>query len=99
MPTYVMLINYTDEGIRNIRQGPQRLEAAKASIRQAGGEIKAWYLTLGSYDVVAVAELPSDEVMARCLLNLGSYGNIRTSTLRAFPEDEALAIFRALPPK
>lgn len=97
MPTYVILMNYTDEGIRNIRQGPQRLEAAKESMRRAGGEIKAWYLTLGQVDVVAIAEFPNDEVSARCMLNLASYGNVRTTTLRAFTEDEALRVIGGLP--
>jgi uncharacterized protein with GYD domain len=99
MPTYVILMNYTERGIREIREAPLRLEAAKASIRRAGGEIRTWFLTLGSVDVVAVAEFPSDEVLARCMLNLGSYGNVRTTTLRAFTEDEAMRIIGGLPGK
>jgi uncharacterized protein with GYD domain len=99
MPTYVLLMKYTDEGIRNIRMAPQRLEAAKQSIQRAGGQIRAWYLTMGETDVVAIADLPSDEVAARCMLNMASYGNVRTTTMRAFREDEAMAIIANLPPK
>jgi uncharacterized protein with GYD domain len=99
MPSYIILMNYTDKGIQDIRQGPQRLEAAKESIRRAGGELRAWYLTLGQVDIVAIADLPSDEVLARCMLNLASFGNLRTTTMRAFAEQDALAIIRGLPGK
>ena len=99
MPTYVILMNYTDEGVRTIRTAPQRLEAAKESISRAGGEIRAWYLTLGDVDVVAIVDLPSDEILARCMLNLASFGNVRTKTLRAFSERETLGIISSLPPR
>jgi uncharacterized protein with GYD domain len=96
MPTYIILMNYTDKGIQDIRQGPQRLEAAKQSIQNAGGQLHAWYLTMGQFDVIAVVDMPSDEVHARCMLNLASYGNLRTTSMRAFAEAEAVAIIRSI---
>jgi uncharacterized protein with GYD domain len=90
-------MNYTDDGVRQIRSAPQRLEAAKQSITRAGGTIRAWYLTMGHVDVVAIIDLPSDEVLARCMLNLASYGNVKTTSLRAFSEQETLSIIGGLP--
>ena len=99
MPTYIILMNYTDKGIQDIRQGPQRLEAAKQSIQHAGGQLRNWYLTMGQADIVAIADMPSDEVLARCMLNLASFGNLRTTSMRAFTEQEALGIIRGIPGK
>ena len=65
MPTYVTLMRFTEQGIRNIKEGPARLEAAKKAFQSAGAEIKAYYLGLGRYDAIAVIEGPNDEVAAR----------------------------------
>ncbi len=88
MPTYITLANYTDQGIRNVSDSPARLEAAKALIKEMGGEMKAFYLTMGTHDVVFVSEMPNDEAMAKLALKLGALGNIRTTTLKAFSESE-----------
>ncbi len=71
-----------------IKQGPTRLDAAKQAYKKAGGELKAFYLTIGQYDAVAIAELPDDTALARMALALGATGNVRTETLRAFNEAE-----------
>ena len=97
MPTYVSLINYTDQGIRNIKDSPKRLDAAKKLLKDMGGEIKAVYLTMGSYDLVTVAEAPSDETVAKFVLTLASGGNVRTVTLKAFPEAEYRKLVSTLP--
>lgn len=97
MPTYISLINYTDQGIRNIKDSPKRLDAAKKLLKEMGGELKAFYLTLGTYDIITVAEAPSDEVVTRFVLALGSAGNVRTTTLKAFPEAEYRKIIAGLP--
>jgi uncharacterized protein with GYD domain len=88
MPTYISLLTYTHQGITNIKQSPARLDAAKELYRQAGGELKAFYLTMGQYDAVVIAELPDDAAGAKVALTLGAKGNVRTETLRALPEDE-----------
>jgi len=97
MATYIILINYTDQGIRNIKDSPKRLDAAKKMLKTMGGEIKEFYLTMGSYDIAIVAEAPSDDVIAKFSLASGSLGNIRTTTLKAFPEAEYRKIVGTLP--
>ncbi len=97
MATYIMLLNYTDQGIRNVKDSPNRLDAAKALAQDLGGEFKQTYLTLGAYDFVAVLELPNDEAAAKFALAVCSLGNVRTTTLKAFPEEEFREIIAALP--
>ncbi len=97
MATYIMLLNYTDQGIRNVKDSPNRLDAAKALAQNLGGEFKQTYLTLGAYDFVAVLELPNDEAAAKFALAVCSLGNVRTTTLKAFPEEEFREIIAALP--
>jgi uncharacterized protein with GYD domain len=97
MPTYISLLRYTQQGIAAAKAGPARLDAAKEAYRKAGGELKAFYLTMGQYDMVAIAELPSDEVAATLALSLGAAGNIRTETSRAFTEPEYRKVIASLP--
>ncbi len=86
MTTYIMLANWTDQGKRKVKESPQRLDAAKAALQDMGGELKAFFLTMGDYDMVAVYEAPDDAVAARFTLQVGQLGNIRSQTLKAFPE-------------
>jgi uncharacterized protein with GYD domain len=97
MPTYISLLRYTQQGIAAAKGGPARLDAAKAAYRKAGGELKAFYLTMGQYDMVVIAELPNDEAVATLALGLGAAGNIRTETSRAFTEAEYRGIVATLP--
>ena len=97
MATYIILSNYTDQGIRTVKDSPKRLDAAKKMLKNMGGEIKDFYLTMGSYDIAIVAEAPSDDVITKFALASGSLGNIRTTTLKAFPEAEYRKIIGALP--
>ncbi len=88
MPTYFVLINWTDQGIRNIKDSPKRVDAAKKAIKGIGGEVKAFYMLQGSFDAVLIVEVPSDEALAKFLLTISSLGNVRTTTMRAYPEAE-----------
>lgn len=88
MPTYISMLRYTQQGISSVKNAPARIDAAKEAYKKAGGELKAIYLTMGQYDLVAVAEMPNDEAVARMALALGVQGNIRTETMRAFTEAE-----------
>jgi uncharacterized protein with GYD domain len=97
MATYITLVRYTEQGIRDIKESPPRLEAAKNAFRAMGAELKQFYLVTGQYDMVALVEAPDDETMAKLALSLGSKGNVRTETLRAFTEDEYRNIILALP--
>ena len=86
MTIYIMLANWTDQGIRNIKESPKRLDAAKAALKDMGGEFHDVYMTMGEYDLIAVYEAPDDAISARFTLLLGGFGNVRTKTLKAFPE-------------
>lgn len=86
MTTYILLINWTDQGIRNVRDSAKRLDAAKKLLAGVGGSINQFYLTMGGHDMVAVCEAPDDAVMAHFTLSLAMGGNVRTQTLKAFPE-------------
>jgi uncharacterized protein with GYD domain len=86
VPTYVMLANWTEQGARQVRDSPRRLDAAKKSLAEMGGEFKTLWMTMGDYDLIVVYEAPDDAVAARFTLMLGQMGAVRTRTLKAFPE-------------
>ena len=88
MPTYISLMSYTDQGIKNIKDSPKRLEATKKALKQLGGEVKAYYMTQGGYDGVLVFDVPNEMALTTFLLKTGAAGNVRTTSLRAFPEEE-----------
>lgn len=94
MPHYVILGNWTEQGIRNVKDSPKRAAAAKQAVQKAGGKWIGLYYTFGQYDFVAIMETPSDEAAMSVLLNLGSQGNVHTTTLRAFPESEGFKIIK-----
>jgi len=97
MPTYISLLRYTDQGARNIKDAPKRLDEAKKAFKAVGGELKQWYLVMGRYDAVVVSEFPDDETARRMDLMVASLGAIRTEGFRAFTEDEYRKIIAALP--
>lgn len=97
MPTYITLLNWTPTGIQNVKESPSRLKKAKKAIKDAGGKMKAFYMTMGQYDMVAVVEAPDDETYAKTMLAITSGGAVKSETLRAFTEDEYRNITGALP--
>ena len=88
MPIYISLINFTQKGAETIKDGPKRLDAAKQRFRDAGAELKAFYLVTGQYDAVSIIEAPNDEVAAKIAMGTAALGFVRTQTCRAFPEDD-----------
>jgi uncharacterized protein with GYD domain len=92
MPTYVSLINWTDQGIRNAKQTTERAKAAGELAARLGGEMKDIFWTVGPYDIVAISEFPDDETGTAFLLAIGGQGNVRTTTLRAYGADEMSGI-------
>ena len=97
MPTYITLVNYTQKGIENVKESPQRLEAAKKAFKGMGAELKEFYLVMGRFDIILVSEAPDDETVAKIALTLGALGNVRTESFRAFKEDEYREIVSSLP--
>ncbi|MBB3309146.1 uncharacterized protein with GYD domain [Rhizobium sp. BK196] len=86
MTTYILLINWTDQGIRSVKDSAKRLDAARNMLGSMGGSFDKFYLTMGEYDMAAICEAPDDRVMARFTLTLAMAGNVRTKTLKAFSE-------------
>ena len=97
MATYISLLKWTDQGMRDIKESPQRLDAAREAFSAAGGQLKEFYMVMGDYDAVVVAEFPNDEVYATTLLAIASRGAVNTATLKAFTEDEYRRIIAAIP--
>ena len=97
MPTYISLINLTEQGIKNIKDAPARLKASTEAIEAAGGRMIGFYTVMGQYDYIAITEAPSDEAATIQLLALGAQGNLRTTTLKAFPAEEFVEMVKKLP--
>lgn len=97
MATYITLVNFTKQGIVNIKESPKRLDAAKEAFKAFGAEMKDFYLAFGRYDVIMVTEAPNDEAVAKAALAIGSRGAVKTETFRVFNEDEYRKIIESLP--
>jgi len=96
MPSYVVLVNWTAEGIRAVKQSPARAEAFRKSVDQAGGKVLSFLHTMGTYDLVAAVELPSDEVANQLTLRAGMQGFVRTTTLKGWSTSEFAALVQKL---
>ena len=96
MTTYIVLINWTERGIQEVKKSPQRLDAAKKLLKDMGGEIKSVYMTMGEFDLVVVCEASDDAVAVRFSLQLGMLANVRARTLKAFPETAYREIIASL---
>src|SRR5687768_3270385 len=92
MSFYIILWNYTDQGIENVKESPKRADAFKSKLENAGGRLIETYYTFGKYDGVSIVEAPNDEILVSCLLSIGSQGNARTVTLKAFTYEDATKI-------
>lgn len=97
MPTYISLLNWTKEGIQKVKESPGRLDSAKKAFKAMGAEIKETYLVMGQYDLVVISEAPDDETISRIMLSIGAMGNVRTQTMRAFPETEYRKLINSMP--
>jgi uncharacterized protein with GYD domain len=92
MPTYVALLNWTDQGIRDFKETLSRANSAATLAESLGAKLVQTYWTMGEYDVVGILEAPDDETATAFALGIGSGGAARTSTLRAFDREEIQAI-------
>ena len=98
MPTYVILNNWTDEGIRNVRGTVERTGPIEQLAQKYGVRMSQLYWTVGPYDVVAIAEAPDDESATAFALEIASMGNVRTTTMRAYDREEMSGIIERLGP-
>jgi uncharacterized protein with GYD domain len=96
MPTYIILGNLTDQGIRNIKDSPKREDAFRKLCEKMGAKLKDAYRTMGRYDVAAIVDAPDDVAINALVYSLGALGNVRTETLRAFTRQETDAALAKL---
>jgi uncharacterized protein with GYD domain len=94
MTTYVSLISWTEQGIRNFRDSTQRAEDFTKLVEGSGGTVRELLWTVGEYDIVCIADFPDEESGVATLLQVGAAGNVRSTTLRAFNADEMRGIIR-----
>jgi uncharacterized protein with GYD domain len=97
MPTYVTLYKLTEQGIKDIKDAPRRIEEGIRAWEGLGGKLVAFYATQGEYDYVAISEAPSEEVATAFVLGQGAKGNVRTTSMRAFSAEEFAAIVGLIP--
>jgi uncharacterized protein with GYD domain len=96
MATFISLANFTEQGIRNVKDSPDRYETFRTMAEKVGVKVKGFYYTMGRYDMVLISE-GSDEAAMTALLKLGSLGNVRTVTLRSFSVEEMRKMIGKLP--
>lgn len=96
MPTYISLVNLTEQGIREAKNAPERLQNFEAAVNEVGGKLIGFYLVMGQYDYIIVTEAPDDQTAARLILGTIAQGSVRTQTMRAFPREEFEQIARGL---
>lgn len=97
MPTYMSLINYTQKGIENMKESPERLDVAKQVYKSMGAELTAFYLCLGRFDAVVIGESPDDETAMKLAIMIGGAGAVRTESFRIFNENEYRKMIEELP--
>jgi uncharacterized protein with GYD domain len=97
MPTYLTLYNWTEQGIKNVKDSPARIAAHVKAAEAAGGKVVGLYVTMGEYDVAAISEWPNDKTAAAFALAQASQGFVTTKTLKAFTPAEFAAIVKKMP--
>jgi uncharacterized protein with GYD domain len=97
MPTYISLVTWTEQGMRELQESPARADATAELAESMGGKLVQLYWTVGPYDIVAIIEAPDDETAAAMQLTIGSRGAVRTTTLRAFGREEFERIIAKVP--
>jgi uncharacterized protein with GYD domain len=94
MPTYVSLVNWTEQGVKNFRDTLRRAEDYRGLVDKSGGQVRQLLWTLGEYDVVVVADFPDDETATAVVLQTAAGGHVRTKTMKAFDADQMSAIIQ-----
>jgi uncharacterized protein with GYD domain len=96
LPHYILLINWTEQGLDKIKESSDRYNSFRASVEKAGGKFIGGYYTFGEYDVIIIIEAQNDETVMSLMLKVGSAGNVRTKTLKAFAAEEGMKIIKDL---
>jgi uncharacterized protein with GYD domain len=88
MPTYIAMLKWTSQGIKDVKQSPSRLDAARKGFQAAGVTMKQFYMVMGRHDLIMVVEAPDDATLAKAMLGAASQGSVTSETCRAFTEEE-----------
>ncbi|KPK47039.1 MAG: GYD family protein [Dehalococcoidia bacterium SM23_28_2] len=96
MATYVSLIRFTDQGVRNVKDVAERIAAAEKLFERVGARLSELYMTMGPYDYVGIIEAPDDETATKAALAVSSLGNVRTETMRAYTRPEIRKLISGL---
>lgn len=96
MAMFISLVNFTDQGVRNIKDSPKRAKAFEDMAKKLGATVKALYWTQGQYDLVVAVDAPDEATMSALMLSVGGLGNVRSQTLRAFNAAEMAAIIKKM---
>jgi uncharacterized protein with GYD domain len=96
MPTYISLVNLTEQGIKEVKNAPERLQTFDLAAKEAGARLIGFYLVMGQYDYVVITDAPDDQTAARLILGTLAQGSVRTQTMRAFPREEFEHIARGM---
>ncbi len=97
MPTFILSLNWTEQGIRSVKETPKRAQALRELGKRMGVDITSVYLTTGDSDLLAIVEATDDGNVAKFAMTLAAAGNVRTRTVRAWPEAEAMKLISELP--
>jgi len=97
MPTFILSLDWTDQGIRGVKEAPKRRQAAKELAKKLGVEVKQAYLTSGEHDLLLIVESASGDNVTKFALAVGAQGNVRTTTVRAWTESEFEKLLSELP--
>ena len=97
MPMFIGMLSWTDQGIRSVKDTPKRVQAAKEAAKKFGVEIKHLFLTTGEFDILVILEASDGDKVAKFAMASASQGNIRTRTVRAWPENEMVRLISELP--
>jgi uncharacterized protein with GYD domain len=88
MPVYVTLYKFTEQGVRNLKDSPRRVEKIKEEFKRAGAQVKEFYALMGQFDTMIIAEAPNEEVITKLNLMIDAAGNVTSQTMRAFSEND-----------
>jgi uncharacterized protein with GYD domain len=97
MPTYISLVNLTEQGFKEIKNAPERLQTFESAAAEVGAKLLGFYVTMGQYDYIVVTDAPDDQTAARLIFSTIAQGSVRTQTMRAFPREEFELLAKGIP--
>ncbi len=98
MASYIVYFTFTDQGVRNLKESPARVEAARQLFQQQGARVVSFYAVIGQpHDTMYIVEAPDEEAVVKASMSIAALGNVRTQTARAFSEQEFRSLVAALP--